>query len=105
MAIKNINNSSQPKSKTAKITSWVETFMNPLAGMTKTSIEQMYTQKRFGNDTQLQIAYSQIESLMPIFGITIDKRTAGLTGRAWDIVADDDMPESKTQADTVRKLF
>lgn len=53
MAIKNINNSSQPKSKTAKITSWVETFMNPLAGMTKTSIEQMYTQKRFGNDTQL----------------------------------------------------
>lgn len=105
MAITNIRNNTQPRSKTAKITSWVETFMNPLAGMTKTSIEQMLEQKRFGNDTQLQIAYSQIEQLMPIFGITIDKRIAGLTGRAWDIVANDESQAAKAQADQVRKLF
>ena len=104
MAIKNINNNTQP-SKTGKITSWVETFMNPLAGMTKGSIERMLYQKRFGNDTRLQIAYSEVEANMPIFGITIDKRTAGILGRAWDIVADDDTPEAKKQADKIRKLF
>lgn len=105
MAITNIKNNTQVKSKTAKIQSWMETFMNPLAGMTKRSIENMLYQRRYGNDVQLQIAYSEIEAMMPIFGIVIDKRTAGVTGRQWDIVPIDNTEEAKSQAKRFKKIF
>ena len=106
MAITNLKNYSQTKtSKTAKIQSWMESYMNPLAGMTKRSIENMLYMKRYGNDVQLQIAYSEIEANMPIFGVVIDKRTAGVTGRTWDIMPNDDSDEAKAQAAQFKKVF
>ena len=42
---------------------------------------------------------------MPIFGICLNKRLAGITSRKWDILPIDDSAEAKAQAETVKKMF
>lgn len=104
MAIKDVKNQGS-KAPASKVRSWVEAFMNPLAGMTKRSIERMLEQKRLGNDAMLQVAYAEVEANMPIFGITIDKRVAGVAGRAWDVVPVDESAAAKAQAEKVKRMF
>lgn len=40
---------------------------------------------RRGNDIKLQIAFKEIEKNMPIFGVCIEKRLAGIINRKWKI--------------------
>lgn len=79
--------------------------MNPLRGMTKIQIDQMLEQARRGNDARLQVAFEAVEQNMPIFGICIQKRLAGVQSRKWDIIPVDDSEEALKQAKTVKKYF
>lgn len=63
---------------------------NPLRGLTQSSIQQLVDQIKRGNDVRLQIAFKEIETVTPIFGVCINKRLAGITSRKWDIVPVDD---------------
>lgn len=80
-------------------------MMNPLRNMTQTSIQQLLEHIKHGNDVRLQVAFKEIESQMPIFGICINKRLAGILDRKWDILPIDESNEAQTQADAVRKMF
>lgn len=63
---------------------------NPLRGLTKSQIDQMMDNARDGNDARLQLAYAMVEQTMPIFGVCIQKRIAGIQSRKWDILPTDD---------------
>ena len=78
---------------------------NPLRGLTQSSIQQLVDQIKRGNDVRLQIAFKEIETVTPIFGVCINKRLAGITSRKWDIVPIDDSSQSIAQAETVKKMF
>ena len=79
--------------------------LNPLRGMTKPQIDNMLDTSRKGNDARLQVAFELVEQNMPIFGICIQKRLAGIQSRKWDIVPIDDSKAAVAQADQVRKHF
>lgn len=79
--------------------------LNPLRGMTKPQIDNMLDASRKGNDARLQVAFELVEQNMPIFGICIQKRLAGIQSRKWDIVPIDDSKTAVAQADQVRKHF
>lgn len=79
--------------------------LNPLRGMTKPQIDNMLEASRKGNDARLQVAFELVEQNMPIFGVCIQKRLAGIQSRKWDIVPIDDSDAAVAQADVVRKHF
>ena len=79
--------------------------MNPLRQLTQTGITQLLENIKRGNDVRLQVAFKEIETNTPIFGICINKRLAGITSRNWDILPLDDSAEAKAQAETVKKMF
>lgn len=90
---------------TSKIVNAWTTAFNPLRNLTQTSIQQLLEQVKRGNDVRLQIAFKEIETCTPIFGICINKRLAGITSRKWDILPIDDSEAAKTQAEAVKKMF
>ena len=90
---------------TSKIVNAWTTAFNPLRSLTQTSIQQLLEQVKRGNDVRLQIAFKEIETCTPIFGICINKRLAGITSRKWDIIPIDDSEAAKTQAEAVKKMF
>lgn len=79
--------------------------MNPLRGMTKNQIDQLLDNSRRGNDARLQVAYEMVEQTMPIFGVCIQKRLAGIQNRKWRIMPIDESEEAQKQADEVQKWF
>ena len=89
----------------AKISNAWSTMMNPLRNLTQTGIQQLIDNIKRGNDVKLQVAFKEIEQQMPIFGICLNKRLAGITSRKWDIIPIDDSAEAKAQAETVKKMF
>ena len=89
----------------AKISNAWSTMMNPLRNLTQTGIQQLIDNIKRGNDVKLQVAFKEIEQQMPIFGICLNKRLAGITSRKWDILPIDESAEAKAQADTVKKMF
>ena len=89
----------------AKISNAWSTMMNPLRNLTQTGIQQLIDNVKRGNDVKLQVAFKEIEQQMPIFGICINKRLAGITSRKWDIIPIDESAEAKAQAETVKKMF
>lgn len=100
-----ITSKSTKESKVQKASNAWSTNMNPLNNLTSTQITQLIEQMRHGNDIRLQTAFYQMEKTTPIFGICINKRTAGVTSRKWDILPIDDSAEAKAQAETVKKMF
>ena len=98
-----INNKSS--NKIAKIANAWSTNMNPLRGLTQTGIQQLLEQIKRGNDVRLQIAFKEIETVTPIFGICINKRLAGITSRKWDILPLNESEDAKKQADAVKEMF
>lgn len=96
---------SNKQSKIAKVADAWALQMNPLRGLTQSSIQQLLEQIKRGNDVRLQIAFKEIETVTPIFGICLNKRLAGITSRQWDIVPSDDSDKAKAQADAVKKMF
>ena len=89
----------------AKISNAWSTMMNPLRNLTQTGIQQLIDNIKRGNDVKLQVAFKEIEQQMPIFGICLNKRLAGITSRKWDILPIDESAEAKAQAQTVKKMF
>ena len=79
--------------------------MNPLRGLTKPQIDSMLQQARCGNDARLQIAFQELERNMPIFGICIEKRLAGIVNRRWRVRATSDLPEAQKQANEIQKML
>ena len=88
-----------------KISNAWSTMMNPLRNLTQTGIQQLIDNIKRGNDVKLQVAFKEIEQQMPIFGICLNKRLAGITSRKWDILPIDESAEAKAQAETVKKMF
>ena len=98
-------NNNKNKGEIAKISNAWSTMMNPLRNLTQTGIQQLIDNIKRGNDVKLQVAFKEIEQQMPIFGICLNKRLAGITSRKWDILPIDESAEAKAQAETVKKMF
>ena len=82
-----------------------ELCMNPLRGLTKPQIDSMLQQARCGNDARLQVAFQELERNMPIFGICIEKRLAGIVNRRWRVRATSDLPEARRQATEIQRML
>lgn len=49
--------------------------------------------------------FSQIETMSSIYQVCINKRTAGVINRKWDILPIVETPEAKAQAAKVKEMF
>ena len=94
----------KPIQTTKLIDKWVN-MVNPLRGLTKPQIDQMFDQIKYGNDARLQLAFYEMERVMPVYGVVIAKRLSGITNRKWDIEKLTDTPEAETQKQAVKKMF
>lgn len=94
----------KPIQTTKLIDKWVN-MVNPLRGLTKPQIDQMFDQIKYGNDARLQLAFYEMERVMPVYGVVISKRLSGITNRKWDIEKLTDTPEAETQKQAVKKMF
>ena len=54
---------------------------------------------------RLQIAFQELERSMPIFGICIEKRLAGIVNRRWRVAPTSDLPEAEKQAREIQKML
>lgn len=88
-----------------KVANAFSKMFNPLRTLTKPQIEKMITDWHHGDDTKMQLVFSQIEIQSPVYQVCIQKRTAGVTNRKWDVVAEDDTPDSKKQAEQIKKML
>ena len=80
-------------------------MFNPLRTLTKPQIERMVTDWHHGDDVRMQLVFSQIEIQSPIYQVCINKRTAGVLDRKWDIVPLDNSVEAQNQAKEVKRVF
>lgn len=90
---------------TQKVANVFSKMFNPLRSLTKPQIERMVNDWHHGDDTRMQMVFSQIEVQSPIYQVCINKRTAGILGREWDIVPEKNTPDAKRQAAEVKRLF
>ena len=58
-----------------------------------------------GDDVRMQLVFSQIEMQSPIYQVCIQKRTAGVLGREWDITTIDESGEAKKQQEAVKEMM
>lgn len=93
------------KLKTSKIAQAWASFINPLRYLTKSGIQQMLDNARHGNDARLQIAFSEMERVMPIYSIVMQRRLSGIQNRKWNVAPIDETPEAQRQADLVKTMF
>lgn len=80
-------------------------LFNPLRSLTKTQIERMVNNWHHGDDVRMQMVFSEIEVQSPIYQVCINKRTAGVLNRKWDVVPVDESSQAKEQAKQVKKVF
>lgn len=90
---------------TKKLQNAAALFSNPLRFLTQSQIERLLEMYRRGQDVKLQLMFKEIESVMPLFGICINKRQAGILDRKWKILPLDDSTQAKEQATEVQKVF
>ena len=90
---------------TEKVANVFSKIFNPLRLMTKPQIEKMWNDSLHGADVKLQVLFSQIEVMAPIYQVCINKRTAGVLGREWDVVPEDESPDAKKQAAEVKRTL
>lgn len=98
------NKKQNPKGAAKVCNAW-ENCMNPLRSLSSTQIDNMLELAKWGNDVKLQLSYWQIERTMPIFGVCIQKRFAGISSRNWDIIPFDESPEAIGQTRIVKEIF
>lgn len=60
---------------------------------------------RRGQDVKLQLIFKDIEEVMPLFGICINKRVSGVLNRKWKIEPVNDSKEAKSQSEEVQRIF
>jgi phage gp29-like protein len=80
-------------------------YTNPLRNLTRPQIDMMIDASKRGNDTRLQIAFEQMEKIMPIFSMVLNRRRAGVMNRKWEIRAVDDSEEALKQEAEIQKMF
>ena len=90
---------------TEKVANVFSRVFNPLRQLTKPQIEKMWNDSLHGADVKLQVLFSQIEVMAPIYQVCINKRTAGVLGREWDVVPEDESPDAKKQAAEVKRTL
>lgn len=88
-----------------KVANVFSKLFNPLRSLTKTQIERMVNNWHHGDDVRMQMVFSEIEVQSPIYQVCINKRTAGVLNRKWDIVPVDESSQAKEQAKQVKKVF
>ena len=88
-----------------KVANVFSKMFNPLRSLTKPQIERMVTNWHHGDDVRMQMVFSEIETQSSIYQVCINKRTAGVVNREWDIVPEDESAEARAQADAVKKVF
>lgn len=88
-----------------KVANIFSKMFNPLRSLTKPQIERMVDSAHHGDDVRMQLVFSEIEVQSPIYQVCIQKRTAGVLGREWDILPIDESPNAKKQADEIKKVF
>lgn len=88
-----------------KVANIYQKLFNPLRFLTKPQIERMTTDWQHGSDVQMQLVFTQVEQMSPIYQVCIQKRCAGVLNREWDVLPVDDSQAAKDQAEQVKKLF
>ena len=91
--------------KVDKVQNVFSVMFNPLRSLTKTQIERMVNNWHHGDDVRMQMVFSEIEVQSPIYQVCINKRTAGVLNRKWDVVPIDESSQAKEQAKQVKKVF
>ena len=56
---------------TSKVANVFSKMWNPLRTLTKPEIERMITNAQHGDDVRMQLVFSQIEQLSPIYQVSI----------------------------------
>lgn len=93
------------KDQTKKLQNAAALFSNPLRFMTQSQIERLLEMYRRGQDVKLQLIFKDIEEVMPLFGICINKRVSGVLNRKWKIEPVNDSKEAKSQSEEVQRIF
>lgn len=94
------------RSEIAKVTNLWTKLLSPLQFLTKTNIRTMLEESKCGNDSRLQVAFYSLERQMPIYGIVIQRRLAGIRERRWKITPlYPDSQRSVEQAEAVQEMF
>lgn len=88
-----------------KVANVFSKLFNPLRSLTKPQIERMVTNWHHGDDVRMQMVFSEIETQSSIYQVCINKRTAGVVNREWDILPEDESAEATAQAEAVKKVF
>lgn len=88
-----------------KVANVYSKMFNPLRSLTKPQIERMINNWHHGDDARMQMVFSEIEVQSPIYQVCINKRTAAVLNRKWDILPLDESVEAKKQAKEVKKVF
>lgn len=88
-----------------KVANVFSKMFNPLRNLTKPQIERMITNWHHGSDVRMQMVFSEIETQSSIYQVCINKRTAGVLNREWDILPEDESAEAAAQAEAVKKVF
>lgn len=91
---------------TAKVANVFSKLWNPLRTLTKPEIERMMSDSNHGDDVRMQLVFQQIELQSAMYQICIQKRTAGVLNREWDIVAiDENDSEALKQQKAVKEML
>lgn len=88
-----------------KVANVFSKLFNPLRSLTKRQIERMVENWHHGDDVRMQMVFSEIEVQSPIYQVCINKRTAGVVNRKWDVVPIDESADAKKQAKLVKEVF
>lgn len=88
-----------------KVANVFSKLFNPLRTLTMPQIAKMVNDSHHGDDVRMQMVFSEIEVQSPIYQVCINKRTAGVLNREWDIIPADDSAEAADQAKAVKKMF
>lgn len=106
MAYTNLTNEKKQRTKMQKVTNlWVE-LSNPLRYLTKSTIQNALEMAKQGNDSWLQTMFYSVERQMPIYGVVIQRRLAGIQNRKWKISPlYPDSQQSVEQAEAVEDIF
>lgn len=91
---------------TEKVANVFSKMFNPLRTLTQPQIQRMITDWHHGDDVRMQMVFSQIEVQSAIYQVCIQKRTAGVLNREWDVVAADGSgAEGENQAKQVKAML
>ena len=95
----------KPDKASKVVNLWTE-IASPLRYLTKSGMQMMLEMAKQGNDSRLQVAFYEMERIMPIYGVVIQRRLAGIQNRKWKIAPlYPESQQSVEQAEVVDDIF